>query len=73
MIALMGKLSLGQKKFLAEFLGNFSLAWIVGAVVSPFFTGNLLVGGSWNNLFVGIINASWAFILALSLQKGVNS
>lgn len=71
-IFLVNKLSLGQKKFLAEFLGNFSLAWIVGIIISPFLAGNWL-NYSFFTLSMGIVNAGWSFSLALFLTKGVRS
>ena len=73
MIILMMELSLGQKKFLSEFLGNFSLAWVVGSVISPFLSGNWVEKYSLANLVVGLINAIWSFSLALFLTKGVRS
>ena len=69
----MKKLSVGQRKFLAEFLSNFSIAWIAGAVISPFFTGVLLSSTSWPSVLVGLINAGWAFILGFSITKEVPS
>lgn len=73
MIILVEKLSIGQKKFLAEFLGNFSLAWVLGSVVSPFLAGNWLEKYSSVNLAVGLINAVWSFSLAIILTKGIRS
>ena len=59
--------SIAQRKFLAEFLGNFSLIWIAGSFVSPFLAREI-----YNiNLIIGIIVASVAFWLAISLLKGV--
>lgn len=69
----MEKLSVGQKKFLAEFLGNFSIAWVVDAVVSPFFTGTLLIATFWSKIIIGTINAGWAFTLAFFITKEVLS
>lgn len=68
----MAKLSLGQKKFLSEFLGNFSLIWLGGSVITPFLAGSWL-GNSFTNLTVGLVNAVWSFMLGLSLTKGIKS
>lgn len=64
---------MGQKKFLSEFLGNFSLAWIVGIIISPFISGNLLTDKAIFNLVIGTINAIWPFTLALFLTKEIRS
>lgn len=68
----MVELSTGQKNFLAEFLSNFSIAWIVGAVISPFFTGSLASSASWSKVILGLVNALWTFILGLAITKDVS-
>ena len=63
----MKHISVAQRRFVAEFLGNFSLVWIAGSFVSPFLTHqpyniNFVIGA-----FVGLITF-WAGTILL---KGV--
>lgn len=69
----MKELSVGQKKFLAEFLGNFAIAWLVGAVVSPFFSGALLTETWRLNITAGAgiagIFLFWAFVTVKEVES----
>lgn len=69
----MKELSVGQKKFLAEFLGNFAIAWLVGAVVSPFFSGALLIETWRLNIMAGAgiagIFLFWAFVTVKEVES----
>lgn len=65
----MRKITVGQKRFIAEFLGNYSLAWVVGLVVTPIFTN--VVQYSWYTITLGIINASWTFLVGFIISKDI--
>ena len=67
----MKNLTVGQNKFLANFLGNFSLAWLAGAIITPFFTG--VVQYSWFNILFGIATAGWMFATGLLISKNIKN
>lgn len=67
----MRKITVGQKRFLAEFLSNYSLAWFVASVVTPFFTN--VIEFSWYNIVFGIFNAVWAFASGYIISKDIKT
>jgi len=67
------RLSVGQRKFLAEFSGNFAIAWLVGTIISPFFTENLLTASLIPRIIVGVMSAGGLFALGFIITKGVKS
>jgi len=53
----MRKLSVGQKRALAEFFANGAVAWLSAGVIAPFFASKKLVD------FIGI--GTWGILLTL--------
>lgn len=68
----MRKISRGQRKTLADFFVNASVAWLGGAVITPFITKNVgydaVVIVIWGIAMMGSFLAT-----ALWLMKGVNT
>jgi len=68
----MKKLSVGQKKSLAEFFTNTAVAWFSAGIIAPFFTsrklGDFATFGIWGLIF------TLTFIrTSLFFMKGVRS
>lgn len=68
----MKKLSVGQAKVLAEFCGNFAVAWLATGVIVPFYLHKSFlefVGSAvWGGLFAVIL-----LICALILAKRIKT
>lgn len=60
----MKKLSHDQKIILAEFMSNFSLAWISFGLIGPSFTGIDNV----NNYFLGVILSFFVALISISFS-----
>lgn len=67
----MHKFTIGQKKILAEFLANLSIAWIVASVISPFFSIQKDVIDTLPRMILGIILSIFFINLSLFLAKEV--
>lgn len=68
----MRKLSIGQKKALAEFFANAAVAWFSAGMVIPFFANKTLAEfvtfGLW-----GVVFSAFFLTIALIFTKGVAS
>ncbi len=72
----MRRLSVGQRKYIANIFGNLSVAWFVGTVITPLFA--LYTGISLDPEFqavevFGIINSVINLTLGFALVKGIQS
>lgn len=67
----MERLSIGQKKALAEFFTNAAVAWLSGGVIAPFLSGRKLeefiAFGLWGLFFTTIF-----IVISLRITKGAN-
>ena len=69
----MKKISVGQKKLIAEFLANIGVAWFAAGVISIFISGTENPKEIFFSIIWGLV-LSFAFLLiAASLLKGVKS
>lgn len=69
----MDKLSAGQKKIVAEFLSNISVAWFGTGVISPFLSRPKSLSETIIPFVWGIILAIGFLRIALFFTKGVKS
>lgn len=68
----MKKLSVGQRKILAEFFCTSAVAWLTAGVITPFFISRTLEDFT-SFAFWGILFTSASLWVALTVTKGVKS
>jgi len=63
------KLSLNQRKVLAEFCANFAVAWLAGGIIGPYVSGfnpNNII----QIVLTSVLSAGILMMLMLSLVRG---
>jgi hypothetical protein len=68
----MKKLSVGQRKSLAEFFTNGAVAWLSAGIIAPFFTGRKIVD-FFASVFWGLVFTTTFLGISLFFTKGVKS
>lgn len=68
----MRKLSVGQKKILAEFLANGAVAWLTIGVVTPIF-GEISFENIAGSILLAMVVSGGFLMLAIYLMRGIKS
>jgi len=68
----MKKLSVGQRKSLAEFFTNGAVAWFSAGIIAPVFAGKTL-SNFVGSIIWGTISTIWFLLIASLLMKGIKS
>jgi hypothetical protein len=63
------RLSLNQRKVLAEFCANFAVAWLAGGIIGPYVSG-LNPNNIIQIVLTSVLSAGILMMLMLSLVKG---
>lgn len=66
----MRKLSVGQKKVLADFLASSAVAWLTVGIITPIISNDV---SAIETVVLGIIFAAWFLLVALYLTRNVKS